>query len=126
MSEEFQPNETPEDDAAGTPTLAGPGRGESASPGRELAPRFTEGGQPGPGRPKGSLNRTTIVMRDAIAAVFEDLQAQTKGKGSYPHFLNWAKKHPSEFYRIAARQMPVPLEDVGRAVGLVVFRGLND
>ena len=118
MSEEFQPNETPEDDAAGTPTLA--------SPGRELAPRFTEGGQPGPGRPKGALNRTTIIMRDAIAAVFEDLQAQTKGKGSYPHFLNWAKKHPTEFYRIAARQMPVPLEDVGRAVGLVVFRGLND
>jgi hypothetical protein len=98
----------------------------SGEPGRALAPMFTEGGRPGPGRRKGVPNRTTLVMRDAIAAVFEDLQATAKGKGRYPHFLAWAKRHPTEFYRIAVRQVPMPLENMGQAIGLVVFRGLND
>ena len=87
---------------------------------------FTEGGRPGPGRPKGSPNRTTVMMRSAIGAVFEDLQADHGGAGRYPHFFAWAKENPTEFYRIAARQMPVPLEMTGKAIGLVVFKGIND
>ena len=114
MTDEFEPTEGIDPDP------------RESEPGRALAPMFTEGGRPGPGRPKGALNRTTILMRDAIAAVFADLQAHHKGKGRYSHFLAWAKKHPSEFYRIAARQLPVPLEATGQAIGLVVWRGLND
>jgi hypothetical protein len=86
---------------------------------------FTPRGRPGPGRPKGAPNKTTIVMKEAIAAVFEDLQVRHKGEGRFPHFLAWAEANPTEFYRIAARQLPVQVE-AGGAIGLVVFRGIND
>ena len=126
MSEEIEPNETPEDDAAGTPALAGSGQADSASPGRELAPMFTAGGQPGPGRPKGSSSATTMAMRTAVAAVFEDLQTKHGGKGRYPHFYEWAAANPTEFYRMAARQLPVRIESGEGAIGVLVFRGIND
>lgn len=99
--------------------------GADAPAGREFAPRFTRGGLPGPGRPKGSRNRTTMAMRDAFTAVFHDLQASHRGKGSHSHLLAWAKAHPTEFYRIVARQMPLEVE-ARAAVGMVVFKGIND
>ena len=83
-------------------------------------------GRPGPGRPRGSPNKSTIAMRTAIAAVFEDLQASVEGDGRYPHFLAWAKENPTEFYRIAARQLPLQIEATSKSVALVVFKGLND
>ena len=94
--------------------------------GRSLAPRFTKVSRPGPGRPKGSANQTTIAMRNAIATVFEDLQTTHKGEGRYPHFFAWAKANPTDFYRMAARQLPVQVESEGPTIGLVVFKGLND
>ena len=107
--------------AATALAAAGPAEGS-----RALAPRFTKGGQPGPGRPRGSLNRTTVIMRDAVTAVFADLQADHKGKGEHPHFLAWAKENPGEYYRIAAKLMPQQLEASSILVGRVVFRGVND
>ena len=86
----------------------------------------TEGDPRWPGRPRGSLNKTTVAMRSAIAAVFEDLQERHGGEGRYPHFLAWAEANPTEFYRIAARQMPVPFETAGRTIGVLVFKGVND
>ena len=94
--------------------------------GRALAPRFTIGGPPGPGRPKGSANGTTVAMRTAVATVFEDLQASHEGEGRYPHFLAWAKENPTEFYRIAARQLPLQVETGEPRIGYVVFKGIND
>ena len=104
--------------------LVAAGSAEEGS--RTLAPRFTKGGRPGPGRPPGALNRTTVIMRDAVTAVFQDLQADHGGKGPYPHFFEWAKGNPSEFYRIAAKLMPQQLEASAMLVGRVVFRGIND
>lgn len=85
-----------------------------------------DGGRRGGGRPRSSPNRGTIAMRQAIATVFEDLQASHEGEGRYPHFLAWAKDNPTEFYRFAFRQLPMQIEATSRAIGLVVFRGLND
>ena len=111
------------------------GRREPAEPvqsealnGEVLAPIASdaETERRGPGRPKGSLNQTTVAMRHAIAAVFEDMQARHGGEGRYPHFLAWAEANPTEFYRIAARQMPVPFGNVERTFGVVVFKGIND
>jgi hypothetical protein len=78
------------------------------------------------GRKKGALNRTTVQMRHAISAVFQDLQEGHAGRGEYPHFLDWAKENPTDFYRIAARQLPLQVETTSQAIGLVVFKGLND
>lgn len=85
-----------------------------------------KGGKPGPGRPRGCCNKSTLAMRDAIAAVFEDLQKEHGGKGRYPHFRAWAKATPTEYYKMAVRLLPVQLETDGRAVGVIVFKGLND
>jgi hypothetical protein len=94
--------------------------------GRFRATAITEGDPRWAGRPRGSANRTTVVMRSAISAVFEDLQALGSGPGEYPHFLAWAQENPTEFYRIAARQLPLQVEATGRAIGVVVYKGLND
>ena len=102
------------------------GRSPPASSGRALRPMFTDGGRPGPGRPKGSPNRTTVAMKNAISTVFEDLQAGHGGEGAYPHFLAWAKANPTEFYRMAARQLPVHVAIEEPKIGLVVFKGIND
>jgi hypothetical protein len=100
---------------------------ETLGPGRALAPMFTPGGRPGPGRPKGSVNKATQAMREAVEAVFKDLQEEeTEGKGRYPHLFVWARAHPTEFYRIMARLMPVHVDSAGRGVGIVVFRGFDD
>ena len=91
-------------------------------------PAFKGRGGPRPrqGRPKGALNKTTIVMKEAIAAVFEDLQVAHGGKGRYPHFFAWADGNPTEFYKMAARRMPVEVESAGQAIGVIVFKGIND
>ena len=100
---------------------------EAAATGRALAPMFTPGGRPGPGRPRGRSNRTTTAMKEAIAAVFQDLQATHEGEGEYPHFFEWAKGHPTEFYRMAARLLPLQVEAGAAAtIGVVVFQGIND
>jgi hypothetical protein len=79
-----------------------------------------------PGRPRGKPNNSTILMRTAISAVFEDLQARHEGDGRYPHFLAWAEENPTEFYKLAARRLPIQIEANSRTVGLVVFKGLNE
>ena len=93
---------------------------------RDSATGLTRPRRRGPGRPRGKPNNSTILMRTAISAVFEDLQASHGGEGRYPHFLEWAKENPTEFYKIAARKVPIQIEANSRTVGLVVFKGLND
>lgn len=64
-------------------------------------------GKPGPGRPKGLQNKTTSTMKQAIAAVYDALQ---KGqKVEHGHFIEWAKKHPTEFYKIASKLLPLQI-----------------
>ena len=93
---------------------------------RALVPRFTKGGVGGPGRPPGALNRTTVVMKNAIATVFRDLQEGHDGPGDHPHFLAWAQSNPTDFYRIAAKLIPVQLETSAKMIGQIVFKGVND
>jgi hypothetical protein len=44
-------------------------------------------GTPGPGRPKGSLNKTTKAAKEAIALAAEDL-------GGYERLVSWVKEDP--------------------------------
>lgn len=45
-------------------------------------------GKPGPGRPKGSVNRTTKAAKDAIAEAAEAL-------GGADRLVDWAKEDPA-------------------------------
>lgn len=66
------------------------------------------------------------TMREATLAVFRDLQAKTKGPGQAPHYLAWAEAVPTEFYKLAARLIPIQIESEVKAVGVLIVEGLND
>ena len=122
----FRGGSVSEDDEQTEPAGPGDTPWRDGETGRFRPARFGERGRAGPGRPRGSPNRATVQMRNAISAVFEDLQASHEGPGEYPHFLAWAKENPTDFYRIAARQLPLQIETTSRTIGLVIYKGLND
>jgi hypothetical protein len=49
------------------------------------------GKQPGAGRPKGSLSKRTIAVKEAIEQCFD-------GLGGVPSLVKWAKSNPDTFY----------------------------
>ncbi|MFT3885666.1 MAG: hypothetical protein QM724_09610 [Flavobacteriales bacterium] len=57
-------------------------------------------GTPGPGRRKGVPNKLTIGARLAIQASFDEL-------GGVAALTAWARKNPTEFYRLYARLIPI-------------------
>ena len=54
---------------------------------------------PGPGRPKGSKNRFTLLRKEFLAT-YDELNPHTGRE----HLVEWARKNPTAFYRIIARQ----------------------
>jgi hypothetical protein len=63
----------------------------------------------GKGRPKGSPNRVHASMKQAIAEAFEQL-------GGTQRMVQWAQedpKHLTEFYKLAARLIPVETQVTG-------------
>jgi hypothetical protein len=74
----------------------------------------------GRGRPKGSPNKTTALMKDAIAAVYSDLQEQFPER-DHGHFFTWASTYPTEFYKLASKLIPLQVagED-GGAITVVI------
>ena len=59
------------------------------------------------GRKKGTPNKSTAAIRDAVFDAFAALQAECGG--DHGHLLDWARDHPTDFYRLAARLMPRPI-----------------
>ncbi len=55
------------------------------------------------GRQKGSVNKITRAFKDAVRIVYDDI-------GGHTAFAAWAREHPTEFYRIAARLIPVEVK----------------
>ncbi|HUR40612.1 MAG TPA: hypothetical protein VM240_05530 [Verrucomicrobiae bacterium] len=93
-------------------------------------------GTPGPGRPKGSLNKVTRSAKQAFQTVFDELDG-TAG------FLAWAlasEGNLSDFYRLYARLIPhehtgvdgVPLapqytpREIARRIAFALTLGLQD
>ena len=60
----------------------------------------------GKGRPKGSKNRINLAFRDAVSLAFEEM-------GGVPRLVTWGRKNPTEFYKIAARLIPVEQHGAG-------------
>lgn len=59
-------------------------------------------GTPGPGRPKGSQNKTTRGAKEAFTLAFEEL-------GGFEAMVKWAKSDPDNlkvFYGLYARLIP--------------------
>lgn len=73
-------------------------------------------GQKSGGRQAGTPNKITAAFKDAVRTVYEDI-------GGHAAFGSWAREHPTEFYRIAARLIPTEVALRGeQAVTIVVER----
>ena len=68
------------------------------------------------GRKKGSLNKSTVAMREAILQVFAEMQETTGRENG--HFLDWALGNSTDFYKLSARLLPhqVTGEDGGPVI----------
>ena len=71
----------------------------------------------GPGRPKGSVNKTTALAKEAFALAF-------KGLGGAKALQEWATENPTEFYKLFARLIPTEQHVSGadgQPLGVVVL-----
>ena len=68
------------------------------------------------GRGKGSLNKSTVAIREAVLSVFADMQARTGRENG--HFLDWALGNSTDFYKLTARLLPTQVtgEDGGPVI----------
>lgn len=66
------------------------------------------------GRAKGTPNKVSATAKENIIAVFTRM-------GSTAGMARWAKKHPTDFYRIYARLLPTEIEGSLNVPVTVVF-----
>jgi hypothetical protein len=59
-------------------------------------------GNAGKGRPKGSQNKSTVKVKEAFEAAFEQL-------GGVEALVQWGTKERSEFYKLYAKLLPVQI-----------------
>jgi len=57
-----------------------------------------------PGRPVGAKNKVTILVKDAFAQAFSELQDDDDVRLSA-----WGKQNPTEFYKLASKLIPIQL-----------------
>jgi hypothetical protein len=65
---------------------------------------FEKGHNKATGRPSGSQNKLTKTVKERVLEVFNELQDDPKA-----NLLSWAKKKPTEFYKIAAKLIPADI-----------------
>lgn len=72
----------------------------------------------GKGRPKGTQNKTTAAVKEALTLAF-------KGLGGVPALVKWAKtpENRGEFYKLWAKMLPQELTGAdGAALTITVIR----
>jgi len=60
---------------------------------------------PGPGRPKGMLNKHTAAIKDAFRLAFEEM-------GGVPALVQWGREHPTDFYKLVTKLIPTEITGV--------------
>ena len=84
--------------------------------------KFKKGKSGNPkGRPKGSQNKLTKTVRETVLATFNELQDDPKH-----NLLEFAKKHPREFYQIAAKLIPNEIIGRGEFVSKIIIETMTD
>lgn len=64
-------------------------------------------GKPGPGRPKGSVNKTTALIKDAIIKAAEN----AGGEGGMVQYLtDQAKENPGPFMALLGKVLPTQID----------------
>ena len=78
-------------------------------------------GKPGPGRPKGSLNKTTASVKAALQAVYAK-------RGGDAALRQWADENQTEFYKLWGRMLPQEVsgpEGEPISIGGIVISGIR-
>ncbi len=57
------------------------------------------------GRPKGSVNKLTISVKDAFNAAFNAMQDKPD-----VNLTEWGEKNPTEFYKLCSKLIPASVE----------------
>lgn len=55
------------------------------------------------GKTRGARDAVTVTAKDSVRLVFQRL-------GGVKHMQKWAEEHPSEFYKLYAKLIPVAVE----------------
>lgn len=77
-------------------------------------PNKQTGNNAGPGRPKGSPNKTTALLKDAIIKAAEAVGEDGKGKGSLTGYLTFlAKGEPKAFAGLLGKVLPMKITGEG-------------
>jgi hypothetical protein len=63
--------------------------------------KFEEGN---PGKPKGALNKTTRMVKQVFADVFEKLQEDPEA-----NLITWARQNQTEFYKLSTKLIPIQM-----------------
>lgn len=69
---------------------------------------------PGPGRPKGSANKTTTAIKEAVVEAFEKA-------GGVDYLVKLASEDPKTFCGLVGKVIPLQVEGTG-ADGEIVFK----
>jgi len=69
------------------------------------SPRF---GTNNPGKPKGAVNKTTKLVKEVFAEVFEQLQDDP-----IANLKSWGIENPTEFYKLASKLIPTQMNVEG-------------
>lgn len=78
-------------------------------------------GKPGPGRPKGSVNKTTAILKDAITGALEEV-------GGQAYLVKVAETDPRTFCTLIGKVLPMQVtgDDGGPVVLKTVYEGRGD
>lgn len=81
-------------------------------------------GKPGPGRPKGSPNKTTAMLKDAVL----EAAAKAGGKAGLVGYLQrQADENPTAFMSLLGKAMPLQVQGAGENgafVSEIIIRGV--
>jgi hypothetical protein len=78
-------------------------------------------GKPGPGRPKGSVNKTTAAIKEMVIQALSDA-------GGIEYLVAQSRDNPTAFLTLVGKVLPLQVnaEHKGDVIAHVVFKGLND
>lgn len=82
-------------------------------------------GKPGPGRPKGSVNKVTALLKDDILQAADNAHPQ----GRVGYLTEQAQKNPTAFLTLLGKVLPSDITSGGEKIvmpGLVTLRAAGE
>lgn len=71
------------------------------------------------GRPKGSLNKSTATVKEALQSVYKTI-------GGDAHLAKWAESNPTEFYKLWGRMLPQEVSGPDEGPLRIIIRRQSD